>query len=70
MITYEIKDLNDETIGGIFYGRELQLTKNTFGEYVIEKIIRRNKNKYLAKWRGYSNDFDSWIDKNTITKYL
>ena len=21
--------------------------------YIIEKIIRKNKNKYLVKWRGY-----------------
>ena len=37
--------------------------------YVIEKIIRKNKNKYLVKWRGYSDDFNSWIDKDYIIKY-
>ena len=69
VITYKIKDLNDEIIKGIFYERELQKTKNTSEVYVIEKIIRRNKNKYLVKWRNYSNDFNSWIDKDDITKY-
>ena len=69
VITYKIKDLNDEIIKGIFYEKELQKTKNTSEVYVIEKIIRRNKNKYLVKWRGYSNDFNSWIDKNDIIKY-
>ena len=69
VITYEIKDLNDEIIKGIFYEKELQKTKNTSEVYVIEKIIRRNKNKYLAKWRNYSNDFNSWIDKDDIIKY-
>ena len=68
MITYKIKDLNDELIQGIFYEKELQKTKNT-GEYIIEKIIRRNKNKYLVKWRGYSDNFNTWIDKNDIVKY-
>ena len=38
VITYKIKDLNDEIIDGIFYERELQKTKNT-GVYIIEKII-------------------------------
>ena len=57
VVSYKIKDLNDEIIEGIFYERELQKTKNTSEVYIIEKIIRRNKNKYLVKWRGYSNDF-------------
>ena len=69
MITYKIKDLNDEIIRGIFYELELQRSKNTFEVYFIEKIIRKNKNKYLVKWRGYSNDFNSWIDKDDIIKY-
>ena len=69
VITYKIKDLNDEIIEGIFYERELQKTKNNSEVYIIEKIIRKNKNKYLVKWRNYSNDFNSWIDKNDIIKY-
>ena len=69
VITYKIKDLNNELIKGIFYEKELQKTKNASEVYVIEKIIRRNKNKYLVKWRGYSNDFNSWIDKNDIIKH-
>ena len=60
VITYKIKDLNDEIIEGIFYEKELQKTKNNSEVYVIEKIIRKNKNKYLVKWRGYSNDFNSY----------
>ena len=66
MITYKIKDLNDKIIKGIFYEKELQKTRNTSEVYVIEKIIRKNKNKYLVKWRGYSNDFNSWVDKDII----
>ena len=69
VISYKIKDLNGQIIGGIFYEKELQKTKNTSEVYVIEKIIRKNKNKYLVKWRNYSNDFNSWIDKDDIIKY-
>ena len=69
VITYKIKDLNDEIIKGIFYERELQKSKNISQVYIIEKIIRKKQNKYLVKWRGYSNDFNSWIDKDDITKY-
>ena len=69
VITYKIKDLNNEIIKGIFYEKELQKSKNTSEVYVIEKIIRKNKNKYLVKWRNYSDDFNSWIDKDDIIKY-
>ena len=69
VITYKIKDLNNEIIKGIFYERELQKTENTSEVYVIEKIIRKNKNKYFVKWRGYSDDFNSWVDKDDIIKY-
>ena len=69
VITYKIKDLNDEIIKGIFYERELQKTKNNSEIYIIEKIIRKNKDKYLVKWKGYSNDFNSYVDKNDIIKY-
>ena len=69
VITYKIKDLNDEIIEGIFYERKLQKTKNISQVYIIEKIIRRNKNKYLVKWRNYSNDFNSWVDKDDVIKY-
>ena len=69
VIAYKIKDLNDEIIKGIFYEKELQKTKNTSGVFIIEKIIRKNKNKYLVKWRNYSNEFNSWVDKDDIIKY-
>ena len=70
VITYKIKDLNDEIINGIFYEKELQKTRNTSGEYIIEKILKTNKNKIYVKWKGYSNNFNSWIDKNSVTKYI
>ena len=69
VITYEIKDLNGEIIEGIFYEKELQKTKYISQVYIIEKIIQKSKNKYLVKWRGYSNDFNSWIDKDDVVKY-
>ena len=68
VITYKIRDLNEDIIDGIFYERELQKTKNT-GVYIIEEIIRGNRNNYLVKWRGYLSNFNTWIDKNDIIKY-
>ena len=62
--------MNDEIIKGIFYEKELQLTKNTTDEYIIEKILKTKGNTIFVKWKGYSNNFNSWIDKNSVTKYI
>ena len=63
--------MNNEIIQGIFYEKELQLSKiKEDGLYIIEKIIRKNKDKYFVKWRNYSNDFNSWINKNDVVKYV
>ena len=70
VITYKIKDLNDEIIKGIFYEKELQKTRNTSDEYIIEKILKTKGNQIYVKWRGYSNSFNSWIDKNSVTRYI
>ena len=69
VITYKIKDLNNNIIDGIYYEKELQKSKNTSEIYIIEKIIRKNKDKYLVKWRNYSDDFNSWVNKVDIIKY-
>ena len=65
---YYLKDLNNEKLDGTFYEQELQRTKQD-DLYTIEKILKKN-NKIYVKWRGYDNSFNSWINKNTVTKYL
>ena len=66
---YKLKDMNNEIIEGSFSEKELQKTKNTIGEYIIEKIIKTKNNKIYAKWRGYDNQFNSWVNKKDILKY-
>ena len=65
---YYLKDLNNEKLQGTFYEQELQKTKQDL--YTIEKILKTNKNKIYVKWRDYDSSFNSWINKNTVTKYL
>ena len=69
VIMYKLKDMNDKIIEGSFYEKEIQKTKNTTGEYIIEKIIKTKNNKIYVKWRGYNNSFNSWVNINDIIKY-
>ena len=50
----------------VFTKKNYKKTKNTTGEYIVEKIIKTKNDKLFVKWRGYNNSFNSWIDKNNI----
>ena len=63
-ITYRFADLNGEEITSTFYEPELQKTSQELLR--IEKVIKRRKKKSLVKWKGYSNDFNSWVDNKDI----
>ena len=63
-VTYKIADLNGEEIRGSFYEPELQKTSQQL--FRIEKVIKRGKKKSLVEWKGYSEDFNSWIDNKDI----
>ena len=58
-ITYKIKDLNGEEIKGTFYTEELQGTDQNI--FRIEKVIRKTKDKALVRWKGYPDEFNSWV---------
>ena len=63
-VTYRIAALNGEEIQGTFYEPELQKTSQEL--FRIEKVIKRGKKKSLVKWKGYSDDFNSWVDNEDI----
>lgn len=64
-VTYLLKDIQNHEIKGGFY--ELQLQKVKYPDsYLVEKIIKRNKNKVFVKWLGFSDKHNSWIDKNNV----
>ena len=63
-VTYKIADLNGEEIDGTFYEPELQKTSQQL--FRIERVIEKGKNKSLVKWKGYSDDFNTWVDNKDI----
>ena len=71
-VTYNIKDHKGETIKGSFCRQELQKASQEM--YRINKVLRKRKRnddgtkEAFVKWKGYSNDFNSWIPESDIQK--
>ena len=40
--------------------------ENNQKEFRVEKVIKKKGDKLYAKWKGYNNSFNSWIDKKDI----
>ena len=71
---YEIKDWNNNPIGGSFYQGELQRVQvDDDAEYDIEKVIKKRtqgeQKQYLIKWKGWPNSFNSQINANQMEEY-
>lgn len=64
-VTYTLKDERNQPILGSFYEQELSKTKFP-DSYLVEKIIKRQGNKYYVKWLGFNNSYNTWINKNEI----
>lgn len=64
-VTYLLEDYQGQPVLGGFYEHELLRTQypNT---YLIEKIIKTRGNRALVKWLGFSDQHNSWINKNEI----
>lgn len=63
--TYILKDKKGEILHGGFYGHEL--LKSLIGDvYLVEKILKRKKDKVLVRWLGFNKNEDSWINKKDL----
>lgn len=70
--TYKIKDLNNETISGMFYEQELIAT--SLPDYFPVTVLQSRKTskghrEYFVKWRGYPDSANSWIKAQDIVKF-
>ena len=66
LITYRLKDLNNEEIQGSFYEPELLKAKEDV--FRMDKVIRRDykKKQALVSCKGCSDDFNSWIPPSSL----
>jgi hypothetical protein len=64
-VTYVLEDLNGETIKGSFYEYELRKAAVT-SVFFVERVLKRKGGRALVRWKGYSKDFDSWIDSKDV----
>ncbi|XP_024867743.1 uncharacterized protein LOC112451997 [Temnothorax curvispinosus] len=72
---YELSDLADEVIDGIFYEQELARVEKNLREeeFIVDRVIKtrgRGANKQvLVSWRGYPSKFDTWIPASNLTSF-
>ena len=59
-----ISNLKGEQIVGTFYRKAFKKTNQK--DFSVEKVIKRKGDKLHAKWKGYDNSFNIWVDKNDI----
>lgn len=64
-ITYFLQDSSGQNIVGGFYAEELQKTLHP-DVYLVEKILKRKKDKVYVKWLGLSKEHNSWISKSNV----
>lgn len=66
-VVYELQDLANEPIAGLFYQIELQKVSLP-KEYKIESVLRKRKkgSELYVKWVGYPEKFNSWIKKTDL----
>ena len=48
----------------VFRKRKLQKTSQK--KFRIEKVLKIKSDKLYAKWKGYGNSFNSWINKTDL----
>lgn len=66
-VTYQLKDASENIIRGCFYEQEIKLT-NFPDTFLIERIIKKNKNKMFVKWLGLGSEFNSYVNSTDILK--
>nr|XP_022911196.1 uncharacterized protein LOC111422230 [Onthophagus taurus] len=65
-ISYLLEDVRGQPIKGAFYEFELQRTAQP-NVYLVEKVLKRKKDKLYVKWLGFDSSHNSWISNKDIS---
>jgi len=68
---YELGYLNGTPIEVQFFSRgtdPVRIIDRTFYKIdkVLDKRVKRGFREYVVSWRGYSQDFDSWVPASSV----
>lgn len=66
-VTYILKDYKENEILGSFYEYEMQKVRDE-NAYLVEKILKKQGNKFFVKWLGFDQTHNSWINKTQLLR--
>ena len=68
MPTYKIHEWDDTLVKGMFYEADLQKVHVSDDVlFHIEKVLKRQKDRVLVKWKGWPDKYNSWIANRDVT---
>ena len=66
--TYKIREWDDTPVDGTFYDADLQKVHvSDQALFRIEKVLKRQKDRLLVKWKGWPDKYNSWIASRDVT---
>ena len=66
--TYKIREWDDTPVKGTFYEPDLQKVQlSDDALFRIEKVLKRQKDGVLVKWKGWPDKYNSWIASQDVT---
>lgn len=62
--TYRIKEWDGTPVRGTFYNEDLQkVTVTDQHVFRIDKVVKRQKDQVLVRWKGWPAKYDTWMSK-------
>jgi len=66
--SYKIGEWDDTPVQGTFYDADLQKVHvSDQALFRIEKVLKRQKDRWLVKWKGWPDKYNSWIARQDVT---
>jgi hypothetical protein len=64
-------DLLGKHIEGQFYAElsPVIVSKNSLPDKILRKSVRNGSSELFVKWRGYPDEFNSWIPAKAVNKH-